>query len=574
MLSNSATPVEYGKFRERVIRGEIPVNEFVSQQMNLIDNLIMSPDYYYDDTAIEGFIRFVEAEMTTTEGEPVTMLESFKLWAEDLLGWYYYREDKTYDPELHRTVFKQRLTRLRNKQYLIVGRGAAKTMYASFMQAYFLTIDPTTTDQIVTAPTMKQADETMSPIRTAISRTRGPLFTFLAEGDIRSNTFTKQKLSSTKKGIENFLTNSIIEVRPMKIDKLQGLRSKINTVDEWLSGKISEDPIEALEQGASKIDDYVIIATSSEGTVRDGVGDTVKLELIDKLNGNFFDPHTSIWYYRLDTTAEVADPEMWPKANPNLGITVSYDTYQRAVETMEAQPSKRNDILAKRFGIPVEGFTYFFTYEETKPFSKQNYDGLEVIVGADLSQGDDFTAFTFLFPLGNTKFGIKTLSFISSVKMAKVPLATRQKFETLVAEGTLRVHDETVLNMEKVFHELTDYINEHQYAPVGMGYDPYNADKFVELWKRYYGPYNVEVVRQGARTESVPMGELKNLAMSRDLIFDEHLMSYAMGNAIAIEDNNGNLKLSKMRSDEKIDNVAALIDAWVVYRKHEDIFDA
>jgi len=573
MLSNSAVPVEYGKFRQQVIRGELPVNVYISQQMNLIDNLIASPDYYYDDTAIEGFISFVENEMTTTEGEDIKMLDSFKLWAEDLLGWYYYREDKTYDPSVHRMVFTQRLTRLRNKQYLIVGRGAAKTMYASFMQAYFLTIDTSTTDQIVTAPTMKQANETMSPIQTAISRSKGPMFSFLTQGDIRSNTFTKQKLSSTKKGIENFLTNSIIEVRPMKIDKLQGLRSKVNTIDEWLSGKISEDPIEALEQGASKIDDYVIIATSSEGTVRDGIGDTVKLELIDKLKGNFFDPHTSVWYYRLDNTQEVGNPEMWPKANPNLGITVSYDTYQRAVDTMEAQPSKRNDILAKRFGIPVEGFTYFFTYEETRPFSKQNYDGREMMLGADLSQGDDFTAFTMLFPLGSDRFGVKTLSFVSKVKMSKIPLATQQKFDQFIQDGSLRVHDETILNMEKVFNELAEYIDNHQYATMGMGYDAYNSDQFVKLWTAYYGPYNVEAVRQGSRTESVPMGELKNLAETRNLIFDEHLMSYAMGNAIAIEDNNGNLKLSKVRSDEKIDNVAALIDAWVLYRKNEELFD-
>lgn len=573
MLSNRATPVEYGKFRQRVIRGEEPVNQYVSQQMNLIDNLIASPEYYYDDTAIDGFVKFVEGELTTTEGEDLTVLESFKLWAEDLLGWYYYREDKTYDPKLHKMVYKTRLTRLRNKQYLIVGRGAAKTMYASFMQAYFLIIDPSTTDQIVTSPTMKQSEETMSPIRTAISRSKGPLFSYLTEGDIRSNTVTKQKLSSTKKGIENFLTNSLVEIRPMKIDKLQGLRSKINTVDEWLSGKIAEDPIEALEGGASKIDDYVILATSSEGTVRDGVGDTVKMELIDKLKGTFYDPHTSIWYYRLDTVQEVANPDMWVKANPNIGVTVSYDTYQRAVETMEAMPSKRNEILAKRFGIPVEGFTYFFTYEETKPFQTQNYDGMECIVGADLSQGGDFTAFTLLFPLGNGRFGIKVLSFVSKVKMSKLPLATQRKFDTFIHEGSLRVHDEVVLDMGRVFKELTDYIDGHNYTPNGLGFDPYNADQFVKSWKAFYGPYNVQVIRQGARTESVPMVELKNLAETRNLIFDQHLMSYSMGNAVAIEDNNGNLKLSKARSDEKIDNVAGLIDAWVVLRSNEEQFD-
>lgn len=573
MLSNSAVPREYGKFRQAVIQGEIPVNEFVSQQMNLIDDLIKSPEYYYDDTAIDGFIKFVENEMTTTEGDPVTMLDSFKLWAEDLLAWYYYREDKSYDPKLHRMVFKRRLTRLRNKQYLIVGRGAAKTMYASFIQAYFLTVDPTTTDQIVTAPTMKQSNETMSPIQTALARAHGPLFKFMTEGDIRSNTYTKVKLASTKKGIENFITNSIIEVRPMKIDKLQGLRSKINTVDEWLSGKITEDPIEALEQGASKIDDYVIVSTSSEGTVRDGVGDTVKMELINKLKGQFYDPHTSIWYYRLDDVAEVANPDTWLKANPNLGITVSYDTYQRAVETMESTPAKRNDILAKRFGIPVEGFTYFFTYEETKIFGHQSYDNMECTVGMDLSQGDDFTAFTFLFPLGGGRFGVKTLSFVSSVKMSKVPKATQQKYDQFVKEGTLRVHDEVVLNMEQVFKEVVDYIEEHQFIIMGGGYDPYNSDQLIKLWTSYFGDYNLSTVRQGARTESVPMGEIKNLSATRNLIFDEHLMSFAMGNAIAIEDNNGNLKLAKNRSDEKIDNVAALIDAWVAYRRNEEVFD-
>lgn len=573
MLSNTAVPTEYGKFRQLVVRGEVPVNEYVSQQMNLIDDLIKSPDYYYDDSAIDGFIKFVESEMTTTEGEPIEMLESFKLWAEDLLGWYYYREDKSYDPHLHRMVYKSRLTRLRNKQYLIVGRGAAKTMYSAFMQAYFLVIDTTTTDQIVTAPTMKQSDETMSPIRTAISKAQGPLFSFLTEGDIRSNTFTKQKLASTKKGIENFLTNSIIEVRPMKIDKLQGLRSKINTVDEWLSGKISEDPIGALEQGAAKINDYVIIATSSEGTVRDGIGDTVKLELMEKLKGTFYDPHTSIWYYRLDDTSEVANPEMWVKANPNLGVTVSYDTYQRQVEEMEAQPSRRNDILAKRFGIPVEGFTYYFTYEETKPFSKQNFDNMEMILGADLSQGDDFSAFTMLFPMGGDRFGVKTLSFISKVKMMKLPKATQQKFDQFVREGTLIVKDEVILNIEQITQELFEYIDSHGYSPLGMGYDVYNSEAFLKEWKAYYGSYNIELVRQGVRSESVPMGELKNLAMTRKLVFDEQLMSYAMGNAVAIQDNNGNMKLAKIRADEKIDNVAALIDAWVAYRRNQDTFN-
>lgn len=572
MLSNTAIPKEYAKFRERVLNGEEPVNEYVSQQMNLIDGLIASPDYYYDDTAIDGFVNFVESEMTTTTGETITILPSFRLWAEDLLSWYYYRTEKTYNQKTHIFEFTESLRRLRNKQYLIVGRGAAKSMYAAFIQAYFLTVDSTTTKQIVTAPTIKQSEETIGPIRTAITRSQGPLFKFLTQGSIMDKTSTKQKLASTRKGIENFLTDSLVEARPMKIDKLQGLRSKINTVDEWLSGKISEDPIEALEQGASKIDDYIIVATSSEGTVRDGVGDTIKLELIGKLRGEFYDPHTSIWYYRLDETQEVANPSMWPKANPNIGATVSYDAYQRAVETMEAQPAKRNDILAKRFGIPVEGFTYYFTYEETLLHRHQNFDNMEAFLGADLSQGDDFTAFTLLFPLGNGRFGVKVLSFVSKVKMAKVPTATRQKYEEFISEGSLIVHDETVLDMNIVFDELNEWIDSHGYLIMGVGYDPYNSEQFIRRWAELNGDYNLEKIRQGSRTESVPLGEIKNLASQRDLVFDQRLMTFAMGNAITIEDNNGNLKLSKLRSDEKIDNVAALLDAWVVYRRNQDLF--
>lgn len=572
MLSNTAVPKEYAKFRERVLSGEEPVNEYVSQQMNLIDGLIASPDYYYDDTAIDGFVSFVESEMTTTTGEPITILPSFRLWAEDLLSWYYYRTEKVYNQKTRTFEFTETLRRLRNKQYLIVGRGAAKSMYAAFIQAYFLTVDSSTTKQIVTAPTIKQSEETIGPIRTAITRSQGPLFKFLTQGSIMDKTSTKQKLASTRKGIENFLTDSLVEARPMKIDKLQGLRSKINTVDEWLSGKISEDPIEALEQGASKIDDYIIVATSSEGTVRDGVGDTIKLELIGKLRGEFYDPHTSIWYYRLDETQEVANPSMWPKANPNIGATVSYDAYQRAVETMEAQPAKRNDILAKRFGIPVEGFTYYFTYEETLLHRHQNFDNMEAFLGADLSQGDDFTAFTLLFPLGNGRFGVKVLSFVSKVKMAKVPTATRQKYEEFISEGSLIVHDETVLDMNIVFDELNEWIDSHGYVIMGVGYDPYNSEQFIRRWSELNGDYNLEKIRQGSRTESVPLGEIKNLASQRDLVFDQRLMTFAMGNAITIEDNNGNLKLSKLRSDEKIDNVAALLDAWVVYRRNQDLF--
>lgn len=571
-LSNTAYPQEYMKFRQAVIDGDIPVNKNVSMQMNRIDELIASPDYYYDDEAINGFINFAETEMTLTDGSDLTLLPTFKLWAEDLLAWYYYSEEVVYNQATRRNEHVTVLKRLRNKQYLIVGRGAAKSVYASLMQAYFLLIDPSTTHQIVTAPTMKLSEETMSPIRTAISRGRGPLLKFLTAGSVKANGQAKQMVASTKKGIENFLTNSIIEVRPMKIDKLQGLRSKYNTVDEWLSGKVSEDVIGAIEQGASKTNDYIIIATSSEGTVRNGIGDTIKMELMDILRGDYEDDHSSIWYYRLDDIEEVGHPEMWAKANPNIGATVSYDAYQRDVALAEAQPSKRNDILAKRFGIPVEGFTYFFTYEDTIPHKKQNFDGMEASLGADLSQGDDFTAFTFLFPLGEHGFGVKTLSFVSSYRIAKLPQATQLKYEEFIKEGTLIVKDEPTLNMDEIFDDVDDFIRAHNYAITTFGYDPYNAQLFEQRWATENGSYGMEKVRQGARTESAPLGELKNLAEARKLIFDEQLMQFAMGNSIAIEDNNGNYKLSKMRSIEKIDNVAALLDAWIAYTRNREAF--
>lgn len=572
-LSNTAYPQEYAKFRDAVLNGDIPVNQYVSMQMNRIDRLIASPDYYYDDEAINGFIEFAENEMTLTDGSDLTLLPSFKLWAEDLLSWFYYSDEVVYDQELRRNVTVTVLKRLVNKQYLIVGRGAAKSVYDSLMQAYFLVIDPDTTHQIVTAPTMKLAEETMSPIRTAISRSRGPLMKFMTSGSVKANGQAKQMLASTKKGIENFLTNSLIEIRPMKIDKLQGLRSKYNTIDEWLSGKISEDVIGAIEQGASKVQDYVIISTSSEGTVRNGVGDTIKMELVDILRGDYEDPHSSIWYYRLDDVQEVNQPEMWMKANPNIGATVSYDAYQRDVALAEAQPTKRNDILAKRFGIPVEGSTYFFTYEDTIPHQRQNFDGMTAALGADLSQGDDFTAFTFLFPLGEHGFGVKTLSFVSAQRVAKLPQATQLKYEEFVKEGTLIIKDSTVLDMDEVFDDLDDFILEHNYDISAFGYDPYNATHFAERWATENSSFGMVKVRQGARTESAPLGELKHLAEARELIFDEQLMKFAMGNAMAIEDNNGNYKLSKQRAIEKIDNVAALLDAWVAYKDNREAFE-
>jgi len=572
-LSNTAIPIEYGKFREKVLRGDIPVNEEISLQMNRIDFLIESPDYYYDDEAIKGYINFCENELTLADGGDLTLLPSFKLWAEDLLAWFYFVDEKVWNPDKKRYEIITKKKRLVNKQYLIVSRGGAKSMYASTIQQYFLVADTSTTHQVVTAPTMKQAEETMNPARTAISRARGPLYQFLTQGNIQSNSWSKVKLASTKKGIENFLTNSKIEVRVMSIDKLQGLGTKINSVDEWLSGKVKEDVIGALEQGASKVDDYVILATSSEGTTRNGVGDTIKLELQDILRGNYFDPHTSIWHYKLDDIREVAHPEMWLKANPNLGATVSYETYEKDVNRMEAVPSERNDILAKRFGIPVEGATYFFKYEDTLLHRPQNFDNMLCAMGGDLSQGDDFTAFTFLFPLGNGFFGVKTRSYVSELKVRKLDAAMKQKYQEFINEGTLIVMPGAVLDMTQVYRDLDDFIIEHQYTVVAFGYDPYNAKDLVELWSREHGEYGTTVVRQGAKTESVPLGELGNLASERLLLFDEELMKFAMGNAIAIEDTNGNRKLSKKRDSEKIDNVAALLDAWVAYKRFQEAFE-
>ena len=573
VLSNTAVPNEYGPFREAVLRGEIPVNIPISLEMNRIDALIESPDYYYDDEAIEGFIRYCEDEMTLTDGGDLVLLPSFKLWAEQALAWHYFEQVKIYDPVENRYKFVIKKKRLCNKQYLIVARGGSKSMYAGLLQSYFLVIDTSTTHQIVTAPTMKQAEETMSPIRTAIARSKGPLFEFLTTGSVLStNKSSKVKLASTKKGIENFMTNSIIEVRPMSINKLQGLRSKVNTVDEWLSGDTREDVIGALEQGASKLDDYFILATSSEGTVRDGVGDTIKMELMDILRGDYINPHVSIWYYRLDDLEEVNKPDMWIKANPNLGVTVSYETYERDIVRAESQPHARSDILAKRFGIPVEGYTYFFTYEQTLRHPPKSYFGMPCTLGADLSQGDDFTAFTFLFPLGNGAYGVKTRSYVSELKIQKLPPAMRLKYEEFLAEGTLVVMEGAILDMMRVYDDLNDHIIQNQYTVVAFGYDPYNAKDFVDKWASEYGEYGLEKVRQGAITESVPLGELRLLAEERLLLHDEELMKFAMGNAVVIEDNNGNMKLSKRRSSEKIDNVSALMDAWVVYKRNQEAF--
>lgn len=573
VLSNTAVPIEYGKFREQVLRGEIPVNEEISLQMNRIDFLIESPDYYYDDEAIQGFINFCETELTLADGSDLNLLPSFKLWAEDLLAWYYFVDEKSWNPKKKRYEIITKKKRLTNKQYLIVARGGAKSMYASLIQQYFLVVDTSTTHQVVTAPTMKQAEETMNPARTAISRARGPLYQFLTQGNIQSNTWSKVKLASTKKGIENFLTNSKIEVRTMSIDKLQGLGTKINSVDEWLSGKVKEDVIGALEQGASKVDDYVVLATSSEGTTRNGVGDTIKMELFDILTGKYFDPHTSIWHYKLDDIKEVGMPEMWLKANPNIGATVSYETYQKDVSLMESVPSKRNDILAKRFGIPVEGASYFFSYEDTLLHRRQIFDGMICAMGGDLSQGDDFTAFTFLFPLNNGFFGVKTRSYVSELKVRKLDTAMRQKYQEFIREGSLIVMDGAVLDMLEVYRDLDNFIIEHDYTVMSFGYDPYNAKDLVEKWIQEHGDYGVTKVIQGARTESVPLGELGHLASERLLLFDEELMKFAMGNAIAVEDHNGNRKLSKKRDSEKIDNVAALLDAWVAYKRFQEAFE-
>lgn len=579
-LSNTATPKYYGQFRDAVIRGEIPVNEMVSLEMNRIDDLIRNPGVFYDDEATEGWIRFCENELTLTDGSDLFLLDSFKLWAEQLFGWYYYIERSAYEPGIKgqpgRYVRKMIKKRLINKQYLIVGRGAAKSLYGSDIHTYFLNIDPETTYQMTTAPTMKQAEEVLSPIRTAITRARGPLFKFLTEGSLQNTTGSKakrQKLASTKKGIENFLTGSLLEIRPMSIDKLQGMRPKVATVDEWLSGDIREDVIGAIEQGASKLDDYIIIATSSEGTVRNGAGDTIKMELMKILKGEYIAPNVSIWWYKLDSIDEVANPELWVKANPNIGKTVTYDTYQLDVERAKNNPSARNDILAKRFGIPTEGYTYFFTYEETLPHKKRTYWQLPCALGADLSQGDDFCAFTFLFPLSDGSFGIKTRSYITSTTLAKLPSAMRLRYEDFIKEGSLIVFEGVVLDMMDVYDDLDRHIEMSRYEVRAFGYDPYNAREFVERWCSENTAFGVEKVIQGARTESVPLGELKKFAEQRMLLFDEELMKFAMENCITLEDTNGNRKLLKKRQDQKIDNVAAMMDAYVVYKLYKDSFE-
>lgn len=579
-LSNKATPKYYGEFRKKVLSGEIPVCREISKQMNRIDEKIRNPRFYYDSEAIEGFVQYCEEELTLTDGGDVTLLPSFKLWAEDLLSWFYYTDRSVYvaseDKTRGRFVKMKVKMRLCNKQYLIVARGGAKSMYASFLQNYFLNIDTSTTHQVVTAPTMIQAEETMSPIRTSITRAKGPYFQFMTHGGKTSNgnnNASRAKLVSTKKGIENRFTNSLIEVRAMSIDKLQGMRSKYNTVDEWLSGDIREDVIGAIEQGASKNDDWIIVAISSEGTVRNGAGDSVKMELMEILNGDYQAPHVSIFHYRLDDVSEVADPNLWVKAQPNIGRTVSYETYQLDVERAEKSPSARNDILAKRFGIPMEGYTYFFTYEETLPHRKRSFWGMPCSVGADLSQGDDFCAFTFLFPLGRGDFGVKTRSYITSLSLSKLPGAMRMKYQRFINEGTLIIMEGTVLDMMDIYDDVDSYIMEEAYDIRAFGYDPYNAKEFVERWMTENSSYGVEKVIQGAKTESVPLGELKTLAEERMLRFDEELMTFAMGNAVVLEDTNGNRKLLKNRYDEKIDNVSAMMDAYVAYKRNPDNFE-
>ena len=579
-LSNTAVPIYYGQFRNDVILGKIPVNREIAMEMNRIDQLIENPNIYYDDEAINGFIAYCEEELTLTDGSDLHLLPTFKLWSEQIFGWYYFQERSIYEPNKSghgghyvRREIKKRLTK---KQYLIVARGAAKSMYASCIQNYYLNIDPDTTHQITTAPTMRQADEVMSPIRTSITRARGPLFKFLTDGSLQNTTGAKAdrvKLASTKVGIQNFLTNSVLEVRPMSVDKLQGLRCKIATVDEWLSGDIREDVIGAIEQGASKLDDYLIVAMSSEGTVRNGAGDTIKMELMDILKGNFKAPQISIWYYRLDDISEVNTPAMWIKANPNLGKTVQFDVYHEDVERAEKAPSTRNDILAKRFGIPMEGYTYFFTYEETLPHKRRSFWNMPCALGADLSQGDDFCAFTFLFPLKDGAFGIKTRSYISSKTLLKLPQAMRQKYEDFIAEDSLCVLDGTVLEMDDVYDDLDRHIQSCRYDVLCLGYDPYNAKDFVNRWEIDNSSYNIFKVIQGAKTESVPLGELKKLSEERLLLFDEDLMSFAMGNCITLEDTNGNRKLWKKRYEQKIDNVAAMMDAYVAYKLCKDEFE-
>lgn len=579
-LSNTAVPKYYGMFRDAVLRDEIKINKEIAMEMLRIDELIENRGVYYDDQAVEGFISYCENELTLTDGSDLNLLDSFKLWAEEIFGWYYFVERSVYEPDEDghggHYVTKSIKKRLVNKQYLIVARGAAKSMYASCLQNYFLNIDTTTTHQITTAPTMKQAEEVLSPIRTAITRSRGPFYKFLTEGSIQNTSGSKAnrvKLASTKKGIENFFTGSWLEIRPMRIDKLQGLQIKMATVDEWLSGDIREDVIGAIEQGASKVDDYLIVAISSEGTVRNGAGDTIKMELMDILKGDYVNPHVSIWWYKLDSVDEVSDPDMWVKANPNIGKTVSYETYQLDVERAEKAPAARNDILAKRFGLPMEGYTYYFTYEETLPHRRRDYWGMPCSLGADLSQGDDFCAFTFLFPLSNGSFGIKTRNYISSSTLMKLQAAMRIKYNEFIDEGSLIVLDGTVLDMTQVYDDLDNHITECDYDVRSFGYDPYNAKEFVERWAAENGPFGIEKVIQGARTESVPLGELKKLSEERMLLFDESLMTFAMGNCITLEDTNGNRKLLKKRYDQKIDPVAAMMDGYIAYKINREAFE-
>lgn len=579
-LSNTATPLYYGQFRKAVMRGEIPVNREISMEMNRIDALIANPNIYYDDQAVEGFIRFCEGEMTLTDGSDLHLLFTFKLWAEHIFGWCYFIERSVYVPSdgNHGGHYERRTIKVRliKKFYLIVARGGAKSMFASLIQAYFLTVDTDTTHQITTAPTMKQAEEVMSPFRTAITRARGPLFKFLTEGSLQNTTgnrFLRQKLAATKKGVENFLTGSLLEIRPMTINKLQGLRTKIATIDEWLSGDLREDVIGAVEQGASKLDDYLIVAISSEGTVRNGSGDTIKMELMDILKGEYQAPHVGIWHYKLDDIEEVGDPAMWLKAQPNLGLTVTYETYQLDVERAEKAPAARNDILAKRFGIPMEGYTYFFTYEETLPHRVVDFWQMPCSLGMDASQGDDFWAFTFLFPLRGDKFGIKTRSYITERTLGLLHMAMRQKYEEFIKEGSLHVMSGTVLDWEEIYDDVDKFIIESQYDVRTFGYDPYNAKEFVGRWESENGPFGIEKVIQGVKTESVPLGELKKLSEDRKLIFDQTLMSFAMGNAVTLEDTNGNRKLLKKRHEEKIDNVAAMMDAYIAYKANKEAFE-
>lgn len=579
-LSNTATPKYYGRFRDAVMRGEIPICKEIEMEMNRIDDLIANPGFYYDDQAIQGFINYCENELTLTDGSDLHLLDSFKLWAEQIFGWYYFEDRSVYEPypDGHggHYVTKRIKKRLTKKQYLIVARGAAKSMYASCIHSFYLNVDTSTTHQVATSPTMKQSEEVLSPMRTSITRARGPLFKFLTEGSLQNTSgsrATRQKLASTKKGIENFLTGSHLEIRPMTIDKLQGLNSRINTVDEWLSGEIREDVIGTLEQGASKNDDYLILAISSEGTSRNGPGDSIKMELTEILKGDYYAPHVSIWWYKLDSIEEVNDPAMWMKANPNIGRTVTYETYQLDVDRAEKAPASRNDILAKRFGIPMEGYTYYFTYEETKPHRRQNFWQMPCALGIDLSQGDDFCSFVFLFPLANGCFGIKTRNYISEITLMKLPMAMRQKYDDFMAEGSLIVMDGTVLDMMEVYEDLDNYIIEKDYDVRSVGYDPYGAKAFIERWELENGPFGIEKVPQGSRTESIPLGELKKLSEERMLLFDEDIMSFAMGNCIVMEDTNGNRKLLKKRYEAKIDPVAAMMDAFVSWKGNRDAFE-